>query len=121
MCSDVLEELDLSWCRGVSGPALGMLADSCPKLRKLRLFGCSQVPPLSACSLMCVLSAGLGPCVGCVKFEGAPEQQANMRGSHAVVCEHQRAVQNLYAVTSWQVSRWPQDMRRQLQRVLSLS
>ena len=41
--SEVLEELDLSWCRGVSGPAVGLLADSCPNLRKLRLFGCSQV------------------------------------------------------------------------------
>ena len=43
MRSEVLEELDLSWCRGVSGPAVGLLADSCPNLRKLRLFGCSQV------------------------------------------------------------------------------
>ena len=43
MRSDILEEVDLSWCQGISGPALGLLADSCPRLLKLRLFGCSQV------------------------------------------------------------------------------
>eukprot|EP00850_Spirogloea_muscicola_P000622 SM000002S05702 [mRNA] locus=s2:1777468:1780750:+ [translate_table: standard] len=38
-----LERLDLSWCRDVSDEALGLLADSCPLLRRLNLFGCSQV------------------------------------------------------------------------------
>ena len=40
---ETLEELDASWCRGVTAQGLGLLADSCPNLNSLRLFGCSQV------------------------------------------------------------------------------
>ncbi|CAL5228114.1 g11190 [Coccomyxa viridis] len=42
-CSDSLEELNVSWCRGVPEPWLGVLADACTSLRKLTVFGCSQV------------------------------------------------------------------------------
>jgi len=38
-----LQEVDLSWCRGVSAASLGLLADSCRHLKKLHLWGCSQV------------------------------------------------------------------------------
>ena len=51
----MLEDLDLSWCRGITGAAVGMLADACPNLRRLRLFGCTQVPlPLSALLAECL-------------------------------------------------------------------
>ncbi|KAK9811364.1 hypothetical protein WJX72_002569 [[Myrmecia] bisecta] len=42
-CRDHLEELDVSWCRNVPSAALGMLADSCPLLQTLHVWGCSQV------------------------------------------------------------------------------
>lgn len=42
MCSDKLEELDISWCRAIPNNALGLLVDSCPALKKLTIFGCSQ-------------------------------------------------------------------------------
>ncbi|GJP43874.1 hypothetical protein CLOM_g3276, partial [Closterium sp. NIES-68] len=43
-CShESLESLDVSWCRSVSNHALGLLADSCPNLSRLCLYGCSQV------------------------------------------------------------------------------
>ncbi|KAK9831384.1 hypothetical protein WJX81_008255 [Elliptochloris bilobata] len=38
-----LEELDVSWCRGIPEEALGRLVDACPALTCLTLFGCSQV------------------------------------------------------------------------------
>ncbi|CAK9213214.1 unnamed protein product [Sphagnum jensenii] len=38
-----LEVLDMSWCRSVTDHGLGFVADSCPLLRELRLFGCTQV------------------------------------------------------------------------------
>jgi hypothetical protein len=38
-----LQEVDFSWCRGVSPEAFGLLADSCRNLKKLVLWGCSQV------------------------------------------------------------------------------
>ena len=50
LCSEKLEEADFSWCRGISNKALGLLADSCPQLRKLTLFGCSQVTHLYSLS-----------------------------------------------------------------------
>ena len=37
-----LEELDVSWCRGIPEEALGRLVDACPALTSLTLFGCSQ-------------------------------------------------------------------------------
>ncbi|DBB02954.1 hypothetical protein WJX77_009284 [Trebouxia sp. C0004] len=40
---DRLEELDISWCRNVPSEALGMLADNCVALKKLHLWGCSQI------------------------------------------------------------------------------
>ena len=42
-CRESLEELNISWCRGVPEPWLGVLADACTCLRKLTVFGCSQV------------------------------------------------------------------------------
>ena len=42
-CRDRLEELDISWCRNVPLEALGMLADSCVALKKLHIWGCSQI------------------------------------------------------------------------------
>ena len=33
----------MSWCRGVPESWLGLLADACPNLRKLTIFGCTQV------------------------------------------------------------------------------
>ena len=42
-----LEEVDVSWCRGIPEEALGRLVDACPALATLTLFGCSQarLPP----------------------------------------------------------------------------
>ncbi|CAK9856853.1 unnamed protein product [Sphagnum jensenii] len=59
-----LEVLDMSWCRSVTDHGLGFVADSCPLLRELRLFGCTQVCGfclfvyliLSWCELMKVMS-----------------------------------------------------------------
>ncbi|EIE21398.1 RNI-like protein [Coccomyxa subellipsoidea C-169] len=42
-CKESLEELDVSWCRGVPEAWLGVLADSCTNLLRLTIFGCSQV------------------------------------------------------------------------------
>ena len=42
-CAAMLQEVDLSWCRKVNPEALGLLADRCPNLQKLVLWGCSQV------------------------------------------------------------------------------
>ena len=42
----------MSWCRGVPEPWLGVLADACTSLRKLTVFGCSQVTsPAHKCSI----------------------------------------------------------------------
>eukprot|EP00892_Ulva_mutabilis_P010838 jgi/Ulvmu1/8126/UM040_0021.1 len=43
MCSKTLEELDLSFCRGVPANAVGHLLDACSALRVLQVFGCSQL------------------------------------------------------------------------------
>jgi hypothetical protein len=43
-CARTLLELDISFCRGVQGPAVGHLLDSCRGLESLRVFGCSQLP-----------------------------------------------------------------------------
>lgn len=42
-CNATLEEVDLSWCRKVRPEALGLLADRCINLKRLVLWGCSQV------------------------------------------------------------------------------
>jgi DNA repair protein RAD7 len=39
-CRYSLQYLDLSWCRKVSQEALGALADACPRLETLVLWGC---------------------------------------------------------------------------------
>lgn len=41
-CRDRLERLDVSFCRQLDDASLGLLADSCPQLRQLALFGCSS-------------------------------------------------------------------------------
>ncbi|CAL5005865.1 unnamed protein product [Urochloa decumbens] len=42
-CSVRLEALDLSFCRELRNEALGLIVDSCPSLRILKLFGCTQI------------------------------------------------------------------------------
>ncbi|CAO2173048.1 unnamed protein product [Urochloa humidicola] len=42
-CSVRLEVLDLSFCRELRNEALGLIVDSCPSLRILKLFGCTQI------------------------------------------------------------------------------
>lgn len=38
-----LEVLDVSFCRNIGDEALGLVADSCHGLKKIIMFGCSQV------------------------------------------------------------------------------
>ena len=38
-----LTDLDVSWCRAMSNEGLGFVADSCTSLRRMRIYGCSQV------------------------------------------------------------------------------
>ncbi|KAG2584332.1 hypothetical protein PVAP13_6KG297700 [Panicum virgatum] len=45
-CSVRLEALDLSFCRELTNEALGLIVDSCPSLRVLKLFGCTQITDL---------------------------------------------------------------------------
>ena len=42
-CKKTLEEVDVSWCRHVESTSLGVLADSCPLLQRLVVWGCSQI------------------------------------------------------------------------------
>ena len=42
-CAASLEELDLSWCRAISDDGVGMLVDACPRLRRLTVWGCTQI------------------------------------------------------------------------------
>ena len=42
-CSSELIELDISFCRGVTDAGIGSLVDACAKLRKISLWGCSQL------------------------------------------------------------------------------
>ncbi|KAG0503880.1 hypothetical protein HPP92_003952 [Vanilla planifolia] len=42
-CSKTLRSLDLSFCRKITDEALGLIVDSCLKLRILKLFGCTQI------------------------------------------------------------------------------
>lgn len=39
---DRLKTLDVSFCRQLDDASLGLLADSCPQLKRLALFGCSS-------------------------------------------------------------------------------
>jgi hypothetical protein len=43
VCKDSLEACDVSFCCDVPQKALGLLADSCSKLGRLTVYGCSQV------------------------------------------------------------------------------
>lgn len=45
-CKESLEYLDVSFCRGFSQRALGLVADRCHRLSHLVLFSCSQVGQL---------------------------------------------------------------------------
>ena len=38
-----MQELDVSWCRKLSDEVLGHLVDSCRSLRRLSVWGCSQL------------------------------------------------------------------------------
>lgn len=38
-----LQEIDLSFCRGVTDNGLGRLADACAKLRRVHVWGCRKV------------------------------------------------------------------------------
>eukprot|EP00890_Picochlorum_soloecismus_P002121 jgi/Picsp_1/290/NSC_00289-R1_rni-like protein len=42
-CSKSLEELDVSWCRNIPEKAVGFLCDSCPFLKKIIVWGCTQL------------------------------------------------------------------------------
>ena len=42
-CKDSLESCDLSFCCDLPQKALGLLVDSCSKLGRLKVYGCSQV------------------------------------------------------------------------------
>lgn len=42
-CKDTLHDLDISFCRDVSESALGKMVDHCVNLRRLRVYGCSQL------------------------------------------------------------------------------
>eukprot|EP00879_Flechtneria_rotunda_P026293 GHRR01028028.1.p1 GENE.GHRR01028028.1~~GHRR01028028.1.p1 ORF type:complete len:517 (+),score=163.65 GHRR01028028.1:303-1853(+) len=42
-CKETLQELDISFCRGVPEGALGQLVDKCERLERLKLYGCSQL------------------------------------------------------------------------------
>jgi DNA repair protein RAD7 len=44
-CYAELEELDMSWCRGIGEDAVGRLVDGCPNLRRLHAWGCTQLTP----------------------------------------------------------------------------
>jgi hypothetical protein len=41
--SSALESLDVSMCRGITDAGLGCMADGCPRLRRLVVWGCSQI------------------------------------------------------------------------------
>lgn len=38
-----LHSLDLSWCRKLTDEAFGLIVDSCPSLKMLKVFGCTQI------------------------------------------------------------------------------
>ena len=42
-CHDTLEELNVSWCRAVTDNMLGLLADSCLRLRTVTAWGCTTI------------------------------------------------------------------------------
>jgi DNA repair protein RAD7 len=42
-CGDVLRELDVSFCRGVTEASVGALVDRCSKLERLSVYSCTQL------------------------------------------------------------------------------
>ncbi|GLC34657.1 hypothetical protein PLESTM_000222000 [Pleodorina starrii] len=46
-CRETLEHLDVSFCRKLPDRSLGPLLDRCQRLRRLVVFGCSQLSPRS--------------------------------------------------------------------------
>jgi hypothetical protein len=42
-CHDTLEELNISWCRGVTDNMLGLVADSCLRLHTVTAWGCTTI------------------------------------------------------------------------------
>jgi DNA repair protein RAD7 len=42
-CGDVLRELDVSFCRGITEGALGALVDRCSRMEKLSVYSCTQL------------------------------------------------------------------------------
>uniref|UniRef100_A0A7S3QLR1 F-box/LRR-repeat protein 15-like leucin rich repeat domain-containing protein n=1 Tax=Dunaliella tertiolecta TaxID=3047 RepID=A0A7S3QLR1_DUNTE len=42
-CAESLETLDISFCRAVTDAAFGLVADRCQKLKKVSMYGCSQI------------------------------------------------------------------------------
>ena len=45
-CAESLEEIDISWCRGMTDHGVGALVDACDNLARLALWGCTQFTPL---------------------------------------------------------------------------
>lgn len=60
-CSKNLLSLDVSWCRSLSDSALGLIVDSCKKLKIVKVFGCTQITSkfVSGHSNACVQIVGL--------------------------------------------------------------
>mmetsp|Transcript_6340 Transcript_6340/g.8593 ORF Transcript_6340/g.8593 Transcript_6340/m.8593 type:complete len:577 (-) Transcript_6340:3-1733(-) len=42
-CSKSLQYLDMSFCRGITDKGLGYLVDSCPLLKEITIWGCTQI------------------------------------------------------------------------------
>ncbi|KAI3994994.1 hypothetical protein MKX01_019808 [Papaver californicum] len=60
-CSKNLLSLDVSWCRSLTDSALGLIVDSCKKLKIVKVFGCTQVTSkfVNGHSNACVQIVGL--------------------------------------------------------------
>ncbi|KAI3979380.1 hypothetical protein MKX01_001572 [Papaver californicum] len=60
-CSKNLLSLDVSWCRSLTDSALGLIVDSCEKLKIIKVFGCTQITSkfVNGHSNACVQIVGL--------------------------------------------------------------
>ncbi|KAI3836070.1 hypothetical protein MKW98_016374 [Papaver atlanticum] len=60
-CSKNLLSLDVSWCRSLTDSALGLIVDSCKKLKIVKVFGCTQITSkfVNGHSNACVQIVGL--------------------------------------------------------------
>ncbi|KAI3864265.1 hypothetical protein MKX03_006098 [Papaver bracteatum] len=60
-CSKNLLSLDVSWCRSLTDSALGLIVDSCKKLKMVKVFGCTQITSkfVNGHSNACVQIVGL--------------------------------------------------------------